>query len=142
MGVPIQVWRARIGGFSPNKQASHSTKFGARGSHGRTIFRGGGGGRYIGDDCLLLCACAMLLLASGIEPNPGANTPRVGVPMLGGICGSARSMDLDAQYKDPYFAQRNPWIAQGSCLRDLWILRILQIITLKQSIVGADIYMD
>ena len=29
---------------------------------------------------VLLCACAMLLLASGIEPNPGPETPRVDLP--------------------------------------------------------------
>ena len=63
------------GFFSPNKQASHSTKFGANGSHGRTIFRGGPPVTIV-----LLCACAMLLLASGIEPNPGPETPRVDLP--------------------------------------------------------------
>ena len=34
-------------------------------------------------------------------------------------------MDRAAQSIDPYFAQKSPWIAQGSCLRDLWILGIL-----------------
>ena len=29
-----------------------------------------------------LCACAMLLLASGIEPNPGPDTPLAGLPAL------------------------------------------------------------
>ena len=75
MGVPIQVWRARIGVFSPNKQASHCKKFCANGSHDRTIFRGGPPVTIV-----LLCACAMLLLASGIEPNPGPETPRVDLP--------------------------------------------------------------
>ena len=73
MGVPIQVWRARIGGFSPNRKASRSAKF--RASHGRTTFRGG----PLVTICLL-CACALLLLASGIEPNPGPDTPRVPTP--------------------------------------------------------------
>ena len=38
INVPIQVWRARIGGFSPNRKASRSAMF--RASHGRTTFRG------------------------------------------------------------------------------------------------------
>ena len=75
MGVPIQVWRARIGGFSPNKKASRSAKFRATGSHGRTMFRGGPPVTIC-----LLCACAILLLVSGIEPNPGPDTPRAAVP--------------------------------------------------------------
>ena len=58
----------------PSKQSSHS-KFGAYGSHGRTIFRGAPPVNIV-----LLCACAMLLLASGIEPNPGPDTPRAGFP--------------------------------------------------------------
>ena len=45
------------GGFSPKKQASHSTKFGANGSNGRKIFTGPP------VTIVLLCACAMLLLA-------------------------------------------------------------------------------
>ena len=63
MGVPIQVWRARIGSFSPNKQGPGN----ANGGHGRTLFRGGGPSVTI----RLLFACALLFVASGIEPNPG-----------------------------------------------------------------------
>ena len=75
MGVPIQVWRARIGGFSPNRKASRSPKFRATGSHGWTMFRWAPTVTIC-----LLCVCAILLLASGIEPNPGPDTPRVPTP--------------------------------------------------------------
>ena len=75
MGVPIQVWRARIGSFSPNKQGPGNAKFGANGDHGRTLFRGGPSVTI-----RLLFACALLLVASGIEPNPGPATPRVVLP--------------------------------------------------------------
>ena len=75
MGVPIQVWRARIGGFAPNRKASRSPKFRATGSHGWTMFSGAPTVTIC-----LLCACAILLLASGIEPNPGPDTPRVPTP--------------------------------------------------------------
>ena len=75
MGVPIQVWRARIGSFSPNKQGPGNAKFGANGGHGRTLFRGGPSVTI-----RLLFACALLLVASGIEPNPGPATPRVVLP--------------------------------------------------------------
>ena len=64
-------------GFFPNKQASRSAKFRANGSHGRTMFRGGGGPTVT---ICLLCACGLLLLASGIEPNPGPDTPRTDIP--------------------------------------------------------------
>ena len=75
MGVPIQVWRARIGVFSPNKQASRSAKFRANSSHGRTMFRGGPTVTLC-----LMCAFGLLLLASGIEQNPGPDTPRTDIP--------------------------------------------------------------
>ena len=58
-----------------------------------------------------------------IENLPNAVTYTVYV--LGAICGSARSMDL----RDPWIAlwiltsRRNPWIPQGSCVRDLPIYR-------------------
>ena len=56
--------------------------------------------------------------------------------------GWAQSVDLP----DPWIelrnlwilsSRRNPWIAQGSCLRDLWILRI-QHYTMV-TLIGADI---
>ena len=47
------------------------------------------------------------------------------VLLLGAICGSAQSMDRAAQSIDPYL-RRNPWIGQVSCLRNLWILHIMQ----------------
>ena len=75
MGVPIQVWRARIGGFSPNRKASRIPRFRATGRHGWTMFIGAPTVTIC-----LLCVCAILLLASGIEPNPGPDNPRVTTP--------------------------------------------------------------
>ena len=60
---------------SASCKASRSPKFRATGSHGRTAFRGGPPVTIC-----LLCACALLLLASGIESNPGPDTPRVPTP--------------------------------------------------------------
>ena len=53
-----------------------------------------------------------------------------GMYLLGAICGSGRSMDRVAQSMDVRLSYsntscRNPWIAQGSCLRNLWIYKSL-----------------
>ena len=49
--------------------------------------------------------------------------------MLGAICGSAQSMDLPAQSMDPLSSRVGADI--HGCLRNLWILRRMQIISLQ-----------
>ena len=69
MGVPIQVWRARIRSFSPNKQGPGNAKFGANGGHGRTLFRGGvhlGPFAY----CLPVRCCWWQVASSQIQALP------------------------------------------------------------------------
>ena len=52
-----------------------------------------------------------------------------GISMLGAICGSAQSMDLPAQSMDPLSSIVCADI--HGCLRNLWILRRMQIISLQ-----------
>ena len=51
------------------------------------------------------------------------------VLLLGAICGSAQSMDLPAQSMDPLSSVVCADI--HGCLRNLWILRRMQIISLQ-----------
>ena len=74
MGVPIQVWRARIGVFSPTSKLPVAKSFAPMAV---TAGRCSGGPTVT---LCLLCACGLLLLASGIEPNPGPDTPRTDIP--------------------------------------------------------------
>ena len=70
----------------------------------------------------------MTLKSVSLRPKAVLLTP---ICISGTICGSVRSMGRAAQSMDPWFAQESMDRRVGpSCLRDLCILRMIQIISL------------